>query len=418
MLDTALKGDLRERVDGGFEGWCWAPDRPEARLVVDLLVNDTLAASIVAAVFRRDLQLRGIGDGRHGFALRLPPNLAETSGEHIVTARDRASGVVFGRVLRGAADEAHGGDRLAVIAETMDGLWQRLEVVRAADQAPAAADRLRDALGILAGRLAAYHAVHRAADDIDPGVHPQGPPILLPHLPAPLLSVVLRAGSAPAALRCLAALAPAADLAGAEFIVVDPGLDPCAALLPARVRNLRYVRDRKATSLAAAANIAAAAARGTRLLVLGETIANPSAASLLALARAAARAAPAVLLGPAAAAAMIRAGERAPAEAARLRGRLGVAFCIDRALLQDLGPLDTDLHDGAGLECADLAFRARLLGLNVRTVAEPGAAVAAASLPAATSPGSRVAPAEMRRALAAFTARWGVAALDPAAPPA
>jgi hypothetical protein len=418
MLDRALKGDLRERVDGGFEGWCWAPDRPDARLVVDLLVNDTLAASIVAAVFRRDLQLRGIGDGRHGFALRLPPNLAETTGEHIVTARDRATGVVFGRVLRGAADEAHGGDRLAAIAETMDGLWQRLETVRAAEQAPAAVSRLRDALGILAGRLAARHAVHRAADDVDPGVHADGQPILLPHLPAPVLSIVLRAASAPAALRCLAALAPAADLAGAEFIVVDPGLDPFSALLPARVRNVRYVRDTAAATLAAAANVAAAAARGTRLLVLGETTPSPSAASLLALARAAARAAPAVLLGQAAAAAMVRAGERPPAEAARLRGRLGVAVCIDRALWRDLGPLDTDLHDGAGLECADLAFRARLLGLDVRAVAEPAAAVAATALPAPTSPTGRVAPAEMRRALAAFTARWGVAALDPAAPPA
>jgi len=418
MLDRALRGDLRERVDGGFEGWCWAPDRPEARLVVDLLVNDTPAASIVAAVFRRDLQLRGIGDGRHGFALRLPPNLAETTGEHIVSARERATGVVFGRVLRSAPGEAAGGDRLAAIAETMDGLWQRLETARAAEQAPAAAARLRDALGILAGRLAARHAVHRAADDIDPGAYAHGPPIVLPYLPAPVLSVVLRAGNACAAWRCLAALAPAADLAGAEFIVVDPGRDPLAALLPARVRNLRYIRDADATTLAAAANVATAAARGTRFLVLGETTPNPSAASLLALARAAARGAPAVLLGPAAAAAMIRAGERRPAEAARLRGRLGVAFCIDRTLWRDLGPLDTDLHDGAGLECADLAFRAQLLGLDVRAVAEPNAADTTAALPAGTTRNGCVAPAEMRRALAAFTARWGIATLDPAAPPA
>jgi hypothetical protein len=413
MLDQTLRGDLRERVDGGFEGWCWAPDRPEARVVVDLLVNDTLAASIVAAVFRRDLQLRGIGDGRHGFALRLPPNLSETNGEHIVTARERESGAVFGRVLRSAGGGMPGGDRLDGVTVAMDGLWQRLEAARAAYGSPAAVDQLRDALGVLAGRLAAHHATYRSPGDVEPGLHVQGPPLLLPDIAAPALSVVLRAVSARTTLRRLAALAPCADLAGAEFIVVDPGLDPHAALLPARVRNLRYLRDPIATSLAAAANLAASVARGARLLLLGDTPTEPSAASLLALARVAARAAPALLLGPLATAALARAGEPTPAEAVRLRGRLGVAVCIDRALWPDLGPLDTSLHDGAALECADLAFRARLFGLDVLTVGEPAAADPTTALPA-----SSVAPAEVRRALAAFAARWGTTALDPVRPPA
>ena len=64
MPDHDLRGDLKERIDGGFEGWCWAPGRPDERLLIDLLVNDTVAASIVAAAFRRDLLTRGIGDGR------------------------------------------------------------------------------------------------------------------------------------------------------------------------------------------------------------------------------------------------------------------------------------------------------------------------------------------------------------------
>jgi len=415
MLDQTLRGDLRERVDGGFEGWCWAPDRPEERLVVDLLVNDTLAASIVAAVFRRDLQLRGIGDGRHGFSLRLPPNLPETNEEHIVTARERRSGFVFGRVLRTAAGDMAGAERLEAVAGTMEGLWRRLQAAHAGRAAPAAADRLREALGVLAGRLAARHAPYRAAGDIDPGTPPYSPspPILLPDLPAPELSVVLLAGGAQPTLRRIAALAPAADLAGAEIIVVDPGHDAYAALLPAEVRNLRYLRDRSATTTAAAANLAIPMARGARLLVLDEVPAEPSAASLLALAHAASRAAPALLLGSAATAALERAGESAPPEAVRLRGRLGVALCIDRVLWQELGPLDTALHDGAGLECADLAFRARLLGLPVLTVGEPAAADPASALPSLLVP-----PADVRRALAAFADRWGEVALDPARRPA
>ena len=413
MLDHTLRGDLRERVDGGFEGWCWAPDRAEERLVVDLLVNDTLAASIVAAVFRRDLQLRGIGDGRHGFSLRLPPNLPQTRGEHIVTARERASGVVFGRVLRGAGHTQPGAERLDGVAATMDDLWARLEAARAAHAMPAAVERLRDALGVLAGRLAARHAPRRMPGDVEPGALPRGKPILLPDLPVPALSVVLRAGGAQATLRRLAALAPAADLAQAEIIMVDPGLDPYVALLPARVRNLRYLRDPTAATLAAAANLAATVARGTRMLVLCDTAAEPSAAALLALARVAARRAPALLLGPTACAALVRAGEPPPREAARLHGRLGVAFCIDRALWRDLGPLDTSLHDGAGLECADLAFRAGLLGLSVLGVGEPATADPMASAQAGLVP-----PAEASRALAAFAARWGAATLDPARRPA
>lgn len=413
MPDQTLKGDLRERVDGGFEGWCWAPERPEERLVVDLLVNDTLAASIVAAVFRRDLQLRGIGDGRHGFSLRLPPNLPEANGEHIVTARERASGFVIGRVLRGAGADMPGADRLEGVTDAMDGLWRRLDAARAARSVPAAADRLREALGVLAGRLAARHATRRAEGDVDPGVYACGPPIALPDLRAPDLSVVLRAGGGLATLRRLAALAPAADLAGAEIIVVDPGLDPYAALLPAQVRNLRYLRDPDARTTAAAANLAAPMARGARLLLLDDGPAAPSAASLFALARAAAGDAPALLLGPAATAALERAGETRPPEAVRLRGRLGVALCVDRALWADLGPLDTALHDGAALECADLAFRARLLGLPVLSVGEPAAAD-----PASAVPSLLVAPAEVRRALAAFADRWGAAALDPARRPA
>jgi hypothetical protein len=51
--------------------------------------------------------------------------------------------------------------------------------------------------------------------------------------------------------------------------------------------------------------------------------------------------------------------------------------------------------------------------LPVLSVGEPAAADPATALPSPL-----VAPADVRRALAAFTERWGAAALDPARRPA
>jgi hypothetical protein len=403
MPDHAVRGDLRERVDGGFEGWCWAPDRPEARLVVDLLVDDSLATSIVAAIFRRDLQLRGIGDGRHGFKLRLPPNLPQTNREHIVTARERGSGVVFGRVLRHAVGALPGAKRLDEMSEAVDELWFRLEAARALVDAPSAVTRLRGSLGVLARRLSNRRGIGDPPRVAAAIIAAKRPPILLPELVAPTLTVVLRATDAEATWRCLAALAPAAARAGAEFIVVDPGADPEAALLPARVENLRYVRDTVATTLAAAANFAAASARGTSLVLLDGTAPTPSAAALLTLARLMSMGAPAVLLGSGPCATLARLGEIPPPEVARLDRRLGLVACVSRTLWPDIGPFDPALTDGTGLECADLALRARLLGLDVRGLAEPHGN----GMPAVP-----MAPAEMRRAVALFAARWGHATLE------
>jgi hypothetical protein len=382
-----LLGDLRERADGSFGGWCWAPERPTERLIVDLLVNDTAAASIVAATFRRDLLSRGIGDGRHGFTLRLPANFPEASGEYFLTARERRSGTVFGRVLRAAPGGARrdGGAAVDRLAAAVDDLWQRLATARTPHGEALPSARFRGALGDLAVRLAARsgHAIWRP------------PPIVLPDLPMPALTVVLAVADAAAALRQIAALAPAARLAEAEVLAVDAGADPDAALLPARVRNLRYLR---VAAGAPAVNLAAAAARGARLLLL-DPPAEPSAAALLACSRVAARL-PGLLLGPSGAAAVARVAARLPVAAA-LPARLGVTLCIERAAWPALGPLDPALHDGAGLEYADLAFRAQLLGLPVHALTEPHPAGPTAP-PSATVPAARV-----RQATAAFAERWG-----------
>jgi len=392
MADATLLGDLRERPDGGYDGWCWAPDRPAERLLVDLLVNDTVAASMVAAIYRRDLMLSGYGDGHHGFALRLPPRFAAAAEECLVTARERRSGAVFGRVLRHARGEAQaGGARLEAAAQSVAGLWQGLAAADPAPRPALASDRLRAAFAALGTQLAAGP---RAA----PPFLPQRPALVLAESASPALSILLPVSCAETALRRIAALAPGIALAGAEIVAVDMAADPCAALLPAQVRGLRYLRDPQAAGRAAAANVAAAHARGAHLVLLGDGPANPSAAALLALARIAAAEPASLLIGPAAAAAVARVGGAAPVSRAALPGRLDLAFCIARDAWIALGPLLPALQDGAALECADLAARAALLGMPVHAVGEPAPLAPAA-----------VAPAAARAALAAYRDRWQAA---------
>lgn len=393
MAHASLLGDLRERPDGGFDGWCWAPDRPDERLVVELLVDDTVAASIVAALFRRDLLLSGFGDGRHGFVLKLPPGSIDPAQDALITARERRSGIAFGRMLRpglpGAIPDA---PRIEAMESAVGALWQQLAQLRAANSAALPSQHLRDALGELAGRL------RRRA-----GAASAGPDLRLPAAPDPRLSVVLRTRQEAGALTRLRALAPALAPSEAEMLALDGLADPLAARLPMRVANLRYLRAAPpAASLgwAAACNLAAARSRGARVLVLEDAPERPSAAALMAFATATRQAGPALWLGQGATRALRRLGVDAPV-ALRLPARLGLRICADRALLSALGPLDAAFDDGAWLDCADLALRAHLIGVPLRAVTEPEG----------MEPQADPDPVVSWRARAAFRARWG--ALDP-----
>ena len=403
MADQALLGDLRERPDGGFDGWCWAPDRPDERLIVDLLVNDTVATSMVAAIFRRDLLILGYGDGRHGFAMRLPANLPDAAGEILITARERRSGHVFARALREAPGfPAPGSAKLDRVEQAVEDLWQHLARARHLVDPPA--PRLHDAFAALADRLHARTgaAAERPSYWAGSGV-PVGPPPRLPALSDPDMTVAFVARDGRAALRRIDALAPALALARAELLVVDAARDTLAAQLPAQVRNLRYLRDAGAASTSVAFNIAAQHARGGQLVLLGDAPEEPSAAALLALARVTGRAASGLWLGMPGMAAVAE-QDAPPAVAARLPAPLGLLLCLNRAAWQALGPLDPAMEDGAGLEFADLAFKARMLGMPVHGVAEPAAGCSA---PVAVQGAGMAA---VRAARAGFRQRWG--ALD------
>jgi hypothetical protein len=54
-------------------GWLWMPSSSE-RLTAEIMEGSRLVGRAVAELFRQDLLAAGIGDGRHGFEVDLPPS--------------------------------------------------------------------------------------------------------------------------------------------------------------------------------------------------------------------------------------------------------------------------------------------------------------------------------------------------------
>lgn len=58
-------------------GWAYDPAQVDARISVEIRVDDQPCLTVVADQFRGDLQAHGIGDGRHAFRVELPASLAD-----------------------------------------------------------------------------------------------------------------------------------------------------------------------------------------------------------------------------------------------------------------------------------------------------------------------------------------------------
>jgi cytochrome c-type biogenesis protein CcmH/NrfG len=75
IVHAQLRGKV-ERVEGNvLVGWLVNPQQPGQAVAFDLEVNGQPAGRHDAATARGDLARAGIGDGRHGFRLRLPAGL-------------------------------------------------------------------------------------------------------------------------------------------------------------------------------------------------------------------------------------------------------------------------------------------------------------------------------------------------------
>jgi hypothetical protein len=224
-----VEGELLAQPPDRVGGWCRLPEQTRARAEIEILVDSTIVAIISAGQASC-----GTGDSRYPFSLILPETPHERAA-CVIEARERGSGIVFGRVVW--FEDA--------IAEPIERRLDALDVSKLkrplaavpADPAP----RLRQCFSALGTALL------KAAGTAVIGGDRAALARRMPRLPlstSPVVSVIIPASpSIGTTLRSLAALQSLADTTRIEVIVADDGAEPLYALLQQACPQLRYQRD-------------------------------------------------------------------------------------------------------------------------------------------------------------------------------
>ena len=355
---------------GRIEGWCWASDRPDERVVVEILINGEVAASVTASALDLNIRARKIGDGYHGFSLPMPELPRAAPEQLILEAREHKAQQLFGRVVIHRSDAAvH--SRLSDLDARIDQCNDRLTQLQTANI------RRRLPFADLAVSL------QQQAMSFKPGM-PRGARTAIAKtakihaVPAawiatPDVSLIIEAGqSAEGVYRAISRLHPLLQHHGVEVVLLDDGADPLTALLGTRLRNLNYVFAPQEDA-PAARNSAAAVARGRYLCFAGEL---PGDVFDVLRQIEELMTAP-LVLGPRPVRLAMKLGyvsDAVPAD--RAKPLDSFYLCAEAATFQKLGGLDETLED-AGLAAVDFMLKARLLAIkticrsSARAYAEP-----------------------------------------------
>jgi hypothetical protein len=268
-------------------GWCWFPDAPEARVVVEILFDNDVVATTVAGIYRDDLALVGIGDGWYGFSARLDvlPSHFET---FMVSVRVQATGQAVGQARRVGVLLDHPLSRHITQIES-DFVTLVPEIRRVSHRAHSLSgeNQSRGTLHALADFLIA--AANNDTGNQDPrcqaSATASGDGILLRAalrglrrladysrtqfmlVAQPRVSIVLFASSIETTVIDVALAASVAARISAEVIILDDKPEALVALLPAVFPGLRY-HSVSETGLAAALGVGAMVAQGDVILFL------------------------------------------------------------------------------------------------------------------------------------------------------
>ncbi|MBU6418924.1 MAG: tetratricopeptide repeat protein [Proteobacteria bacterium] len=117
MPDHELRGSAENVVDQvvgyldrlsetlNVHGWAWRPEEPARRLEIEFVINGEPAGTILADMYRQDVEAAGHGDGQYGFAWALPLDALQPAPEIVIAARELGSGAPFANVLSFPAAE-------------------------------------------------------------------------------------------------------------------------------------------------------------------------------------------------------------------------------------------------------------------------------------------------------------------------
>jgi glycosyltransferase involved in cell wall biosynthesis len=78
-------GSLDGPVYGAVRGWAFDPERPDERISVELMVDGKAFETVVANIYRPDLESAGMSDGAHSFSVTLPKEYLDGK-MHVVSA--------------------------------------------------------------------------------------------------------------------------------------------------------------------------------------------------------------------------------------------------------------------------------------------------------------------------------------------
>ncbi len=281
-----LDGTLdRVTRDGWVSGWTRDPELPDERVELEVLVEDEVVGTTVAAGFRADLQAAGIGDGGHGFSFALPYEIMATRGTMTILVRERRADGRTGRVLGEPVMLRIG--RVAAAEQRVQDLERQVRLLRGqldaltrdAVERPQADQRAAQALfGAVAGFFQELSdgapaggrtfgtapmlggGLRGAIEDIATRLAP----ITLRLAERPTATVCIPATASVEAIhRCLLAIHEAGIDGQADIMVIEPqGADPRIALLPSVVRNLNFVHLSPGQTLVGGCDEAARTGRG------------------------------------------------------------------------------------------------------------------------------------------------------------
>jgi hypothetical protein len=92
LPETRLRGHVDAIGRREIAGWAWDEAAPGAPVCLDIYAGEVLIGQAVANRYRDDLDMAGIGTGRHGFRFSPPQGLAFAPGAVTVRrARDGAA---------------------------------------------------------------------------------------------------------------------------------------------------------------------------------------------------------------------------------------------------------------------------------------------------------------------------------------